>query len=283
MFNFSTKNEALKIHKEHFDRYNASHKSMADASERLYDARLTAIDMILTIEDVINSIANSPKEFEIEMGKVKEELNNFKKTEEYAKQAYEEAVKAGKDIAGGAAVGIGVAAMAPTAFMGIATTFGTATTGTAISALSGAAAQKAALAWLGRTFAGFAVKEGAGMAVGQAFLALAGPIGWGINGACVGLALFSLNKKNKEIAEEAMKEAKEISIAREALDESKEKMDDLLLRTSSLFEDLEEQEDKIKGLKGKDYSKMNEDEKTFLGTTVNNTLTLSSLLNETIQ
>ena len=51
--------------------------------------------------------------------------------------------------------------------MSIATTFGTATTGTAISALSGAAAQKAAYAWLGRTFAGFAVKQGAGMAAGQ--------------------------------------------------------------------------------------------------------------------
>jgi len=33
---------------------------------------------------------------------------------------------------------------------------GTASTGTAISALSGAAAQKAAMAWIGRTFAGFA-------------------------------------------------------------------------------------------------------------------------------
>ena len=186
-------------------------------------------------------------------------------------------------MAGGAAVGIGVAAMAPTAFMGIATTFGTATTGTAISTLSGIAAKKAAIAWIGRTFAGFAVKEGAGMAAGQAFLALAGPVGWGINGACVGLALFSLNKKNKEIADEAMKEAKEISKAREALDEAKDKMDDLLLRTSLLLEDLESQNDRIKKLKGNDYRKISEDDKTFLGTTVNNTLTLSSLINETIR
>ena len=48
--------------------------------------------------------------------------------------------------------------MAPTALMSIATTFGTASTGTAISALSGAAAQKAAVARIGRTFAGFAVE-----------------------------------------------------------------------------------------------------------------------------
>ena len=42
--------------------------------------------------------------------------------------------------------------------LSIATTFGTASTGTAISALSGAAAQKAAVARIGRTFAGFAVE-----------------------------------------------------------------------------------------------------------------------------
>lgn len=55
--------------------------------------------------------------------------------------------------------------MAPTTLMSIATTFGTASTGTAISTLSGCVAQKAALVWIGRMFAGFAA-EGAGMAVG---------------------------------------------------------------------------------------------------------------------
>ena len=66
---------------------------------------------------------------------------------------------------------MGVASMAPTTLMSIATTFGTASTGTAIST-SGCVAQKAALVWIGRMFAGFAA-EGAGMAAGQAFLALA--------------------------------------------------------------------------------------------------------------
>lgn len=67
---------------------------------------------------------------------------------------------------------MGVASMAPTTLMSIATTFGTASTGTAISTLSGCVAQKAALVWIERMFAGFAA-EGAGMAAGQAFLALA--------------------------------------------------------------------------------------------------------------
>lgn len=66
--------------------------------------------------------------------------------------------------------------------MGIATTFGVASTGTAISALSGAAATNAALAWLG---GGALAVGGGGMAAGNAFLALAGPIGWAIAGVAL--------------------------------------------------------------------------------------------------
>lgn len=54
-----------------------------------------------------------------------------------------------------------------------------ASTGTAISALSGAAATNAALAWLG---GGALAVGGGGMAAGEAFLALAGPVGWAIAG-----------------------------------------------------------------------------------------------------
>ena len=48
--------------------------------------------------------------------------------------------------AAGTSLGVGVAALGPTAAMSIATTFGVASTGTAISTLSGAAATNAALA-----------------------------------------------------------------------------------------------------------------------------------------
>jgi len=54
--------------------------------------------------------------------------------------------------------------MAPTAAMWVATTFGTASTGTAISALSGAAAESAALAWLG---GGTLAAGGGGMTAGR--------------------------------------------------------------------------------------------------------------------
>ena len=41
------------------------------------------------------------------------------------------------------------------------------------------------------------------MAAGQAFLALAGPIGWGITAASTGISLISLTNKNKDVAEKA--------------------------------------------------------------------------------
>ena len=80
----------------------------------------------------------------------------------------------------GVTAGAAVVSVAPTVAMWVATTFGTASTGTAISALSGAAATNAALAWLG---GGALAVGGGGMAAGNAFLALAGPVGWGIAGA----------------------------------------------------------------------------------------------------
>ncbi|MBE5965294.1 MAG: hypothetical protein E7252_10330 [Lachnospira sp.] len=283
MFNNSLKKEALKIYEDTLSRYNASNEMMGKACERLYEVRTNTIETIKLNETVINSIANTPKEFETKMGEVKQELNKFHETKEYAQKAYETSVKAGVNIVGGTAVGVGVATMAPTALMSIATTFGTASTGTAISALSGAAAQKAAVAWIGRTFAGFAVKGGAGMAAGNAFLALAGPVGWGITAASAGVSLISLSSKNKKLADEAVEEAKNIAIAREALDEMIEKVNALKAKTTVLNDDMEAQKGKILEFMNIDYSSLDEAKKEFLGTLVNNTLTLSVLLNETVE
>lgn len=283
MFNNTLKKEALRIHEETLEKYNKSYEIMGASCEQLYAARGKSVELIKLVQRVINSIANTPKEFDTELGKIGKELTKFNETEEYAKKAYEASLKAGVNIAGGAAAGMGIASMAPTAMMSIATTFGTASTGTAISALSGAAAQKAAVAWIGRTFAGFAVKEGAGMAAGQAFLALAGPIGWGITAASTSLSLISLTNKNKELADNAVKEAKEIAKAREALDETNEKISALKIKTNALKADLKKQREKFTSYMNLDYVSLSDDDKYYLGTLVNNTLSLSVLLNETIE
>ena len=283
MFNNNLKKEALKIHEKTLAEYNASYGIMGMSCELLYEIRGKSVELIKLVQEVVNSIANTPKQFDTELGKIGKELTKFKETEQYAKEAYDASLKAGVNIVGGTTAGIGIASMAPTALMSIATTFGTASTGTAISALSGAAAQKAAMAWIGRTFAGFAVKEGAGMAAGQAFLALAGPIGWGITAASTGISLISLTNKNKDVAEKAVKEAKEIAKAREALDETTEKINALKAKTDRLFDDMNREKSKIMSFMNLDYLSLREEDKLFLGTLVNHTLSLSQLLNETIE
>lgn len=283
MFNNNLKKEALKIHEKTLADYNASYGIMGKSCELLYEIRGKSVELIKLVQEVVNSIANTPKQFDTELGKIGKELTKFKETEQYAKEAYDASLKAGVNIVGGTTAGIGIASMAPTALMSIATTFGTASTGTAISALSGAAAQKAAMAWIGRTFAGFAVKEGAGMAAGQAFLALAGPIGWGITAASTGISLISLTNKNKDVAEKAVKEAKEIAKAREALDETTEKINALKAKTDRLFDDMNREKSKIMSFTNLDYLSLREEDKLFLGTLVNHTLSLSQLLNETIE
>lgn len=284
MFNKNLKKEALKIHERTLDRYNASYKIMTDSCEKLYKIRLKTVDLIILVQRVINSIANTPKEFDTKLGKIGQELRKFRETKEYAQEAYNASVKAGVNIVGGAAAGLGIASMAPTALMSVATTYGTAATGTAISTLSGAAAEKAAIAWIGRTFVGFAVEGGtAGMAAGEAFLALAGPIGWGITAVSTGVSLISLTNKNKNISDRAIEEAKEISKARESVDESIEKINSLKAKTTILYDDIEKQKMDIMAMMNIDYNLLSYDRKYFLGALVNNTLSLSVLLNKTVQ
>lgn len=283
MFNSTLKKEAFKIHEQTLSRYKESYEQMSKSCEKLYEVRGNCVDLIKLVERVINSIANTPKEFDAQIGKIGKELTKFHETEEYAKKAYDSSLKAGVNIVGGAATGFGIASMTPTALMSIATTFGTASTGTAISALSGAAAQKAALAWIGRTFAGFAVKEGAGMAAGQAFLALAGPVGWGITAASTGVSLMSLSNKNKKLADKAVDEAKEAEKAREALDETTARIGALKKKTDLLYLDMNMQKDRITCYMNLDYLALSDEDKYFLGSLVNNTLSLSVLLNETVE
>lgn len=282
MFNSGLKQEALKIHESVLKRYNQSNEQMGEQCEKLYAVRRDSVALIEVIRRVVNSMANTPKEFNVKLGQIGEELQKFVEIEEYAKEAYTASVKTGASILGGAAAGLGVAAMAPTAMMGIATTFGSATTGTAISALSGAAAQKAAVAWVGRTFVGFAVKGSAGMAAGQAFLALAGPIGWGVTATTTSVSLMSLTRKNKEIADQAVEEAKTISQAREALEETNEKIKALTEKTRLLYEEMRKQRGKIVSFMDQRYPLLSEEDQYFWGATVNHTLSLAALLNETI-
>lgn len=280
MFNNSLKKSALTIHENATKRYNSSYESLTAACVALHGQREKAITQIETVEQIVNSIANTPKEFETQMGQIRQELLKFHQTKEYAAEAFKSAAISGVGILSGVAAGGAVAAFAPTAAMGIATTFGTASTGTAIAALHGAVQTNAALAWLG---GGALAAGGGGMAAGQAFLALAGPIGWSIAAAGTSVSLLSLTSSNKKIADQAVEEAKKIETARGDLDNTTEKVKAIGVETQALSDKLTKQLEQSQKYENADYSVLKYEEQMLLGTLVNNTVALAVLVNRTVE
>lgn len=133
---------------------------------------------LTAVQNRFDQIRNIPSETRNKYEQTKQICANWEDQSKKIEREYNAKIKkAAGGGAAGAGLGIGIVAFGPTTAMGIATTFGVASTGTAISTLSGAAATNAALAWLG---GGSLAVGGGGMVAGQAFLALAGPVGWSI-------------------------------------------------------------------------------------------------------
>ncbi len=151
--------------------------------EELGSLTATLYSELTNIQEAFDAIRNVPSEKKLQYEKQKQIRLDWKQQVEKIEKDYKGAAvkNAGAGVAG-AGVGVAVATMGPTVAMGVATTFGVASTGTAISTLSGAAATNAALAWLG---GGALAAGGGGMAAGEVFLALAGPIGWAIAGVAI--------------------------------------------------------------------------------------------------
>ena len=155
--------------------------------------------------------------------------------------------------------------MGPTVAMGVATTFGVASTGTAISTLSGAAATNAALAWLG---GGALAAGGGGMAAGNAFLALAGPVGWAIAGVALltsGIFFWKTKSDQKHIEDVftiiSERDVKSYNLAIVELNER-------ITRIVDESGKLNEAKTKIESF-GFDYNKMSEEQQYELGAYVN--------------
>lgn len=226
-------------------------------------ALYTSLNMIQSLFDLIR---NMPEENKLKYEKLKEIRVNWKQQAEKIEIEYKKAeVKVAGQGAAGVGAGVAVASLGPTAAMGIATTFGVASTGTPISALSGAAATKAALAWLG---GGALSAGGGGMAAGSAFLALAGPVGWTIAGVSIiasGLMFFK-RKSDKERLENVytLISNRDIKSYELAIVELSERIKRILDETEKLGEEIA----KIETF-GTDYHNMSEEQQFELGTCYN--------------
>ncbi|MDR1194162.1 MAG: hypothetical protein LBK98_08390 [Peptococcaceae bacterium] len=279
MLNSDAKKEALSIHGKASDKYNATIAEVQKKCEQLYFTRQWAIVEIEAVEALISSVANTPKEFETKMSSIKTERIKFRETESYAAEAYQNAKSSGVNVMAGVAAGMAFASMAPTAAMWAATTFGTASTGAAISTLYGAAAASAKLAWLG---GGALVAGGGGVVGGQALLAMAGPIGWGISAATTAFSLAAFSGKNKKVADEAIEEAKKITIAGAGLAETGAIVAQLDNETKLILDNLKARLADLEKTRDGSYAELSDDDQTCLGTLVNNALSLAESLNKTV-
>ena len=227
------------------------------------------------IQAVFDKIRNVPHEETIKYEELKKVQSEWKHQVDLIEQEYNIAAKKGAEAgAAGIGAGIAVAAMGPTVAMGVATTFGVASTGTAIATLSGAAATNAALAWLG---GGALAAGGGGMAAGEVFLGLAGPVGWAIAGAAVvasGVFIFKSRGNQKRLEDIftliSERDTKSYSLAIVELNERIDRIREesrLLSRAIGRIETF-----------GTDYSRMSEKEQLELGTFVNVMLSATQLL-----
>lgn len=163
--------------------------------------------------------------------------------------------------------------------MWAATTFGTASTGAAISSLSGAAATNAALAWLG---GGALTAGGGGMAAGNALLALAGPIGWGIAGASFLASILILWRKSVKAKEEKAKQILTMMDCIGLTRKTRLKIANLKKETNSLRTAAQQVYHSTFRLANGDYKSFDEESRAQLGSLVNLTLSMSALLAKTI-
>lgn len=226
----------------------------------------TLYSFLNEIQKVFNRIRNVSEEKRQKYEELKAISVHWKQQVEKIETEYKktEMKTVGQGVAGIGA-GMAVAALGPTAAMGIATTFGVASTGTAISTLGGAAATNAALAWLG---GGALAAGGGGMAAGSAFLALAGPVGWAVAGLAFVTSgiLFLRSKHNKERLENiytliSERDTKSYNLAIAEIGERIKRIEDESHKLSDAIT-------KIKTF-GTDYGRMTESQQFELGSYVN--------------
>ena len=199
IFNSKKKKAAVLELEELQVRYNSIGREANDVILQLYSVKKQIVGYIDHVEEGLKKMKDAPYDKILEIADARVSIRDFSEAVEMEENQIPKDFKSsstGAVIAGsGVVLGAGVATYGSTTAMAIATTFGTASTGTAISSLTGIAASNAALAWLG---GGAAAAGGGGIAAGSAFLALAGPIGAAIGGiALAGGGVFRSWKNRK--------------------------------------------------------------------------------------
>lgn len=284
MFNHGYKKQAIADLNYANDEYVSVYKTAIENIEKLQNSRKKSINTLNCVENYINSLKNTPIEYNKTVGLINLRVSTFNTNLKKLELEAQKTEKVSGGLAGaGTLAGAGIAAFGPSTAMSIAMTFGTASTGTAISTLSGAAATNAALAWLG---GGTLAVGGGGMAAGSAFLTLAGPVGWAIGGtALLGSGIFA-SHKNKQIAQKAeksivaiKKETTRIKGVRIKVDGWRRETENLNLKINSILYNLYNSEySHITN-----YNEFNVNQKSIIKSLLNLSESLSNKIGEVIK
>lgn len=184
------------------DKRNSLSISLQEGAMKLYEQRKESYKKLMLLDSYVSRLEECPLFLSQGTKRALSYAGQIKEAWDFENSPHDVGSTGGNAanaaIVGTAVVGGTIATAGTTAAMAIATTFGTASTGAAISSLGGAAAANAALAWLG---GGAMAAGGAGIAGGAAFLAAIPWIGWGIAGTA-GVAMILKSrfdaKKNLE-------------------------------------------------------------------------------------
>lgn len=215
MLNFITHKDDAKKAVEEFEAtknaYEKTVKSIQHHALMLFEKREKVLDESVNLFNRLVLINGIPSHIinQIETQLTKQQIKRLGVTSDHSvnyEMPNEENSQAWKYMFGAAGVGSGAAVAGGSILTALATTFGTASTGAAISSLSGVAATNAVLAWIG---GGTIAAGGGGMALGSTILGLMGPVGWGIAGLSIVGGGWSLRNKNDKIIAEYQKATKE--------------------------------------------------------------------------
>jgi len=281
MLNGDLKKEAISNLELAIDTNTKLVKIIQDKAANLFVLRQRSSEQIIgEVQNYINRLANTPREFDKSFSEYRVVLNVFTEMLDDVKvKGTKIDSDFGTTATAGVLAGVGTAALAPTAAMAVATTFGAASTGTAIASLSGAAATNAALAWLG---GGALVAGGGGMAGGGTLLALAGPIGWAIGGVAVVGGAAIARSKNETIAKEANQKRKTVEIEIAQLRSSEKEVDYLLDITNEHVKGVSIIFSKLQNNAPSDYRLFSNEQKNNLNALINHIKSLSKLLNKKV-
>lgn len=280
MLNAKYKKESIAACELAQEQYGKVFEETLESAERLHSKKEYSIQILREVDNYIHSLSNKPDEIERVAASVALRRREFEKEIEDIKLECKKTENIEKSVAGvGALAGTGIAAFGPSAAMGIATTFGTASTGTAIATLSGVVQTNAALAWLG---GGTLAAGGGGVVAGKALLALAGPIGWTIGGvALVGSGVLASNR-NKSIAKQAEEQLELIKCETLRMTELKKRVDAENAVVAMLNVGVNDVLKQIYTVSSSDYKNFTVAEKECLILLLNSSETLSARIGEKI-